>query len=185
MSGKFIEDITSQGRHNLQHLLLNAEPPPWYDSKIFNFLWQPESTSADATDADSVNYLLQQVKLFNQADMLVLALPVWNHSIPAILKAWIDILIAPNYTYQFSAQGIQPLHRIQQLLLLVSSGGPRDKVNAGNHFQHTLEAPFRYIQIERIETIWAEKQEPALFADHAKCLQTAVHEIQTYIADNL
>jgi FMN-dependent NADH-azoreductase len=43
------------------------------------------------------------------ADVVVLGAPMWNLSIPASLKAWIDLIVREGRTFAFTAQGVTPL----------------------------------------------------------------------------
>ena len=43
------------------------------------------------------------------ADVLVLGVPMWNLSIPASLKAWIDMIVREGRTFAFTEQGVAPL----------------------------------------------------------------------------
>ncbi|MGD0740751.1 MAG: NAD(P)H-dependent oxidoreductase [Terracidiphilus sp.] len=43
------------------------------------------------------------------ADVVVLGAPMWNLSIPASLKAWIDLIVREGRTFAFTAQGVAPL----------------------------------------------------------------------------
>jgi FMN-dependent NADH-azoreductase len=42
------------------------------------------------------------IEQFKSADKYVLALPMWNFSIPYRLKQYIDILVQPGYTFGYS-----------------------------------------------------------------------------------
>jgi len=42
---------------------------------------------------------------FTSADKYVLAVPMWNFSIPYRLKQYIDILVQPSYTFNVTAEG--------------------------------------------------------------------------------
>ncbi|MEM7026634.1 MAG: NAD(P)H-dependent oxidoreductase [Pseudomonadota bacterium] len=179
----FIESLATTWLKKLNSIDLYQDPPPWYDESLFNFLWTTDNEN-DKSDArqrsETISYMLRHSELFNQAELLVIAAPVWNASVPAILKAWIDIIISPNYTYCFGTDGIQPLHRIKRVLWLISSGGAEEKVNANNHFLMVQESPFRYIGIPDSDVIWADRQESALFEDHATRLEQALDKVRHY-----
>ena len=168
--------IPEPGAHHLAQLDLYADPPPWYDEAVYGYLWPTGDEKKDRAEGnhEAIGYLQRHCREFNQAELLVIAAPVWNQSIPAILKAWIDLIIAPNQTYRFSNDGIEPLHRIRRMVYLISSGGREERVNADNHFLAIHLAPFSYIGIPEIDVIWADGQEPALFEDHTLRLQQAI-----------
>ena len=71
----------------------------------------------------STNYADAQIEKFNDADILVLTMPMWNYSVPAIMKAWIDQVLLPGKTFSINKEeGINGLHKIKRIVLLVSSG---------------------------------------------------------------
>ncbi len=173
----FLDSVDSSGRHQVQKIDLYDDPPPYYDAAVYDYLWnntpQDDGAREGRTKASGIDYLLRHCEYLRQTQILVLAVPVWNSSMPAVLKAWIDLIISPQHTYRFGENGIEPLHDIGRLLLLVSSGGGRDKVNAGDHFLSILTGPFKYIGIPEFDVIWADCQEPALFSDHQARLEQA------------
>ena len=172
---EFTDLIKKQDKHSLEFLDLYQDPPPWYDESTFEYLWSPDQ-NPDGQDISSptVEYLRRHTERLKEMDMLVIAVPVWNSFVPAIFKAWIDLIISPNHIYQFGQNGIQPLHKIKRALFLISSGGLKEKVNDQAHFENILLGPFRYIGITDIETIWADGQEKSLYADADERLQQAI-----------
>ena len=183
MLDAFHSSLTAQKVINFNRIDLNSEQPPWYDEAVYNYLWNSDlNTSNTDTDSvsESIHYMTQHCQQFNQADLLVIAAPVWNSSVPAILKAWIDLIISPNHTYRFGPNGIEALHNIKRVLWLISSGGPENKVNVDNHFLAIQQSPFGYIGIEDMDVIWADKQEPSLYDDHQQQLESALEKINAY-----
>jgi FMN-dependent NADH-azoreductase len=73
---------------------LNANPPPFYSYDVYRCFWYPvfdASYKPSDKEKAAVRYALDQCRLFNQADVLVLTTPMWNFSVPGILKAWMEI----------------------------------------------------------------------------------------------
>lgn len=74
--------------------------------------------------------LLEQSKFFQlnkqhfmQADRLFIAYPVYWHSVPGIMKCWIDLIT--NYAWKFEGgTRAQALHKIQKALVLNTSMQP-------------------------------------------------------------
>lgn len=168
-----------------RRLDLGEDPPPYYDENVFRALWQPGTLTDGNARHPSTEYMRRHCGYLRDCHLLVIAAPVWNISVPAALKAWIDLVIAPGETYRFGPQGIEPLHGIERVLLLISSGGPRDKVNRDDHFLSVVEAPFRYIGINTIDVIWADCQEPSLFDDHDNRLAQALDAVRAYVRDTV
>lgn len=59
----------------------------------------------------------------NQADHLVIGVPVYNFSIPAALKAWIDLVARAKVTFQYTENGPEGLVTPKKVYLVYASGG--------------------------------------------------------------
>ena len=57
------------------------------------------------------------------ADVLVIGAPIYNFSIPATLKAWIDLVARPGLTFRYTEDGPEGLLKGKKAYVLVSSGG--------------------------------------------------------------
>jgi FMN-dependent NADH-azoreductase len=57
------------------------------------------------------------------ADTLVLAIPMYNFSIPSSLKAWFDHVLHPGQTFEYTSAGPRGLLSGKKGVLLISSGG--------------------------------------------------------------
>ena len=55
--------------------------------------------------------------------MIVLTVPVYNFSVPAALKAWIDLVCRARMTFQYTDTGPQGLLRDRPVYLVMASGG--------------------------------------------------------------
>ena len=64
------------------------------------------------------------IEQFTSADKYVLALPMWNFSIPYRLKQYIDLLVQPGYTFSYSEDvGYQGLVAGKPMLVVYARGG--------------------------------------------------------------
>jgi FMN-dependent NADH-azoreductase len=61
-----------------------------------------EHSDAERAAWQSVEDIIDE---FKWADKYVLAVPMWNFSIPYRLKHYIDILVQPTYTFNMTAEG--------------------------------------------------------------------------------
>ena len=96
------------------------------------------------------------------ADVLVLGVPMWNLSIPASLKAWIDLIVREGRTFAFAEQGVEPLVPPGKKVYVFSARGGAYPV--GSVF-HTFDHQERYLRtilgvigLAEIEFIHAEHQ---------------------------
>jgi FMN-dependent NADH-azoreductase len=58
-----------------------------------------------------------------ESDLLVIATPMWNFGIPSALKAWIDLVVRPGRTFQYSDGGVLGLAEGKKAILVPASGG--------------------------------------------------------------
>lgn len=66
----------------------------------------------------------QVIEQFTSADKFVLAVPMWNFSIPYRLKQYIDLLVQPGYTFSYSPEaGYQGLVSGKPILVVYARGG--------------------------------------------------------------
>ena len=85
-------------------------------------------TPADARSADQARIaaysdaLLAEVRA---ADLLVIALPVYNFGVPAQLKSWIDHLARKGETFQYTEAGPEGLLTGKRAIVVMSSDGTR------------------------------------------------------------
>ena len=57
------------------------------------------------------------------ADVLVIGTPIYNFSVPAVLKAWIDMICRARLTFRYTETGPQGLLTGKKAYVLVPSGG--------------------------------------------------------------
>lgn len=63
------------------------------------------------------------VKELQDADTIVIGLPIYNFGIPASLKAWVDMIARARLTFKYTANGPEGLLTGKRAFLVVASGG--------------------------------------------------------------
>ncbi|WP_206485242.1 NAD(P)H-dependent oxidoreductase [Thalassotalea sp. G2M2-11] len=58
-----------------------------------------------------------------QAKHIVIASPIYNFSIPAVLKAWVDLIARAKLTFKYTDQGPVGLLADKKVYLVMASGG--------------------------------------------------------------
>ncbi|MGB8028687.1 MAG: NAD(P)H-dependent oxidoreductase [Terracidiphilus sp.] len=96
------------------------------------------------------------------ADVLVLGAPMWNLSIPASLKAWIDMIVREGRTFAFTQTGVAALVPPgKKVSVFCARGGayPAGSAMRALDFQEPyLRAILGVIGLTQIEFIYAECQ---------------------------
>ncbi len=72
---------------------------------------------------DAWEEIIQHIDRFKSADLYLLSTPMWNFSIPYMLKQYIDIIVQPKYLFQYTAQGPEGLIKNKKMVICTSRGG--------------------------------------------------------------
>ena len=163
---------------DLVNVDLYDEKPPFYSYELYKRAWYPvfdESYESSKAEDMAINYAAKQAEAFNVADVLVLTMPMWNFTVPAIMKAWMDQVLCPNLTFTISPEeGVQPLHNIKSIVLLVASGGVYKEDDVRDALSSQVRAAFGFIGIDDIEIVWADGQNPLFNMDHEQRKEMAI-----------
>ena len=63
------------------------------------------------------------VRELADADILVVGAPIYNFSIPAALKAWVDMIARARLTFRYTDKGVEGLLADRKTYVVVPSGG--------------------------------------------------------------
>ena len=83
-------------------------------------------TAAEQRDPTQVKQLHTSDGLIaeiQQADTLVIASPIYNFGVPAVLKAWVDQVACAGVTFRYSEAGPEGLMTGKRAILVMASGG--------------------------------------------------------------
>jgi FMN-dependent NADH-azoreductase len=103
--------------------------------------------------------ILKYAFQFVEADKYVIAEPLWNLSIPAMLKAYIDYITVTGITFKYTAKGPVGLCQGKKAVNITSRGGaylegPGSAFEMGDRYLRTL---FAFLGIRDFTTIAAEE----------------------------
>jgi FMN-dependent NADH-azoreductase len=135
---------------------LMASPPPFVDLPWISGAYTPSEThSAEAAAAIGVSNDL--VAELQAADHIVIGTPMFNFSIPAVLKAWIDQIVRVGATV--SADNVGLLTGKKATIILAtggdfSPGSPVESYNQGSGYLRQL---LGWIGIADVEIILANR----------------------------
>jgi len=77
----------------------------------------------NAAQKEVLRFSDQLINEVKAADVLVLAVPIYNFGIPAALKAWIDLVARARETFRYTEQGPIGLLENKKVYLVMASGG--------------------------------------------------------------
>jgi FMN-dependent NADH-azoreductase len=87
---------------------------------------------------DILSFSDSLVDELQQAQTIVRASPIYNYNIPAVLKAWIDLIARARLTFRYTDNGPVGLLTHKKVYLVMASGG----VSIGSETDHAS----RYLQ---------------------------------------
>lgn len=132
-------------------------------------------TPADQRSDEQKALLAQSDALIAElkaADTIVIGAPIYNFSVPATLKAWIDLVARVGVTFSYSAAGPEGLLKGKRAIVVITSGGTEagsDIDYASRYLTHVL----GFIGITDVEIVAADQQAIDAEASLAKA-QTAI-----------
>jgi len=122
-------------------------------------------TSAAELNAEQKQALAYSDRLVDEllvADVIVFGVPMWNLSIPASLKAWIDLVVREGRTFAFTQQGVAPLVPRGKKVYVFSARGGSYSFDSPLHDLDYQEPYLRtilgLIGLSDIEFVRAERQ---------------------------
>jgi FMN-dependent NADH-azoreductase len=171
----------------LNNVDLFEDKPPFLDLDAYRAAYIPAfdpTYKPTKKELATLSYSDRHTKLFNEADVLVLTMPMWNFSAPSIMKAWLDQVLIPNKTFSLGPDGVRPLHHLKKVVLLVSSGGVYSEGDPRDALSPLVRGAFEFIKVTDISVAWADGQTAMFFGDHEERKQTAL-EAAAEIAEDL
>jgi FMN-dependent NADH-azoreductase len=120
---RIIEDLRSQ--HAGAEVVVrdvSKEPLPYVGEAFVSGLFTPPEKRNPA-EAKAIEISDTLVDELVAADIVVLAVPMYNFGLPAALKSWIDHVVRAGRTFSYSAAGPAGLLTDKKAILVVSRGG--------------------------------------------------------------
>jgi len=129
------------------------------------------------TKKDREHPILKYAYQFFESDKYVIAAPLWNLSIPSILKAYIDYIAVPGVTFSYTANGPVGLCHNKKGVHIVTRGGsysqpPFNEYEMGDRYIRTI---FGFLGITDFNTIAAENLD-VIGADHEAEMKKAMDQ---------
>lgn len=133
---------------------LALNPVPHLDAHLLGGWMKPEAerSPAELQALARSNVLTDEVLA---ADVLVLAAPMYNFTIPSTLKAWLDHVLRAGITFKYTETGPQGLLTGKKAYVLTARGG----IHAGgasDHQEPYLRQVLAFIGIHDVTFIHAE-----------------------------
>ena len=95
---------------------------PFIDEQWIGANFTP-ADQRDESHKEALSFSDELVGELQKADHIVIAAPIYNFSIPAVLKAWIDLVARAQLTFRYTANGPEGLLKGKKAYVAVASGG--------------------------------------------------------------
>lgn len=168
---------------------VGLNPPPAISEDWVAAAFTPleQRTPEQCARLEASDRLIEEVE---QADIILIATPMYNYGMPAGLKAWIDQIVRVGKTFTFDlARGDRPLEPIfsgKTLVLLTASGefgfGPGELNEGADHLIPHLRTISKYLGADSIHHVGIEYQE---FGDHRfdRSRAAAIQEVEQLVKE--
>ena len=165
---------------------LYQNKPPYVSAEALNYFWGPIANPAyipSKAEETAANFSNNNAQALMDADVLVLTMPVWLNSMPAILKAWLDQMLVPGKMFSFGAEGLVPTHHLRTVVLLVSSDQVYKEGDLRDGLTPALRAIFAYIGVEDLQIAWADGQDASRHFDSEQRREMAIEAAKEIAED--
>jgi len=133
---------------------LGKMPIPHIDEHTVQAFYQPEETHSEEAAVASKRSENLIGELLDH-DIIVLGVPMYNYTIPSPLKAYIDHVARPGYTFNFTPTGFEGLIKNKRVIVIITRAGAlTDSID--NHQEPYLKTIFSFLGIENVTFIIAE-----------------------------
>ncbi|EIO9262344.1 FMN-dependent NADH-azoreductase [Vibrio alginolyticus] len=153
-SNKLVEDfIKNVDQDKLTVRDLAANPLPVLDFAVATALRATEDLSQEQQAVvDLSDTLIEEVKA---ADTLVIAVPMYNFTIPTQLKNWIDLIARAGVTFKYTENGVQGLIEGKKAIVVTTRGGIH-KDSPTDNVTPYLRTVLGFVGITDVEFVYAE-----------------------------
>lgn len=127
--GSVTRDISAQLTHQLQQRtglsVVERDLAQGIDFIDEQWVGANFTDPGDRSDEQKAALVLSDtlIEELQQASHIVIAAPIYNFSVPAVLKAWIDQVARARVTFRYTENGPEGLLRGKKAFMVVASGG--------------------------------------------------------------
>jgi FMN-dependent NADH-azoreductase len=125
MSRDIVEDLVAALRERHGGMVVSRElsggVPMVDDGWIRAAYTDPDKRTP--ADADSLALSDALIGELQQAEAIVIGLPMYNFTVPASFKAWIDQICRARVTFQYSEKGFEGMLKGKTVYAVVTTGG--------------------------------------------------------------
>lgn len=139
---------------NIIHRNFAEQPIPHLDGEWLQALMTPAETRSEAQQ-QKVNFSDQLINELQEADTIVIGLPMYNFSIPSMLKAWFDHVARAGTTFRYTSSGSEGLLNNKKVYLVSTRGGIHKDLPTDTQIPF-VKTFLAFLGLTNVEIIYAE-----------------------------
>jgi len=139
--------------------LSKTELPPVLDSTVKAKYLLMQGGELDEQSQKSWKEVSALAEHFISYDLFLITAPMWNFSIPYMLKHYIDVIMQAGILFSFTANGPEGFAKYEQMVCITSRGSdysPGSPMHQLDHQEPYLRAIFGFAGIEDIHFVHAQ-----------------------------
>ncbi len=162
VSSQLVEDLTDalgsrigqlDARLNIVDRDFRNTPVPHLDGERLTALMTEEEERTEEQQA-AIDYSDSLIAEIKEADVLIIALPMYNFSVPSMFKAWFDHVARAGVTFAYTEQGPKGLLKGKKAYLVSAMGGVHE-VGQSDFLRPYVELLMKFIGIDDVEFVTA------------------------------
>ena len=157
LTQQFIDNLSKKIAVESNALNVSAGLPFLTDTMIQSYFTPDEQRTEEQKSAITVSNTI--VKSAKDADVWVIGVPVYNFSMPASFKAFIDLLFRSKETFTYGETGPVGLLENKQVFVVVTSGGTEIGSEV-DFLTPWLKHCLNFLGVEKVHFIHADKYSP-------------------------
>lgn len=131
VSGRFVEKMRPiiSEQYKVEELDLLREQPIFFDKLSMSAYIKRNYKGIDLTEEEAKSLVMPD-KFTDQvikADLILIVFPMYNFSIPGVIKTWIDNVTQAKKLFRYSEYGPTPLTKIEKSIVIPVTGSTPEK----------------------------------------------------------
>ncbi|MCA1011655.1 FMN-dependent NADH-azoreductase [Halobacillus halophilus] len=120
----FLENMKETDEINVSTYDLFNEDMPYLGQDLFSALGKmQEGVALNDLEQRLMDAKQKAKDAIQEADVIVVAFPLWNFTIPAKLQTFVDYIAEAGFTFRYTESGPKPLMTDKRVILMNARGG--------------------------------------------------------------
>ncbi len=155
LAAEFAEELRSAHRGSQIAIRdVGREPIPHLTEETVAGVRAEATTEAEIAARDLSDRLIQEVR---EADLIVIASPMYNFGISSTLKAWFDHILRARVTFRYTEAGPEGLLGGRKVVVIESRAGLYPAGDPADSQEPHLRQMLRFVGLDDVTFVRAEK----------------------------